>query len=192
MDPFTSALIANTDRLKHRQRELGAMSIELKKKPYDILKLHQRVKIKLRHNPFRKETIFQPAFSNHTHTITDINKSSYPAVYTLTGTQKKFYSYQLLPVGDGPELDHLMMPTQTNQKLLIQTVLTTPPNSLLRSGKARKLPSSIDDVKYKVLQNGEIKLLSRNDLRLHKNLFNENHLVYSPFFNEPQNRKYIV
>ena len=190
MDPFTAALIANTDRLKQHQRELGAMSLELKKKPYEVLKIHQKVKIKLKRPAFRKESIFQPSFSNDIHTITHIDKTSYPPVYTVSGTQKKFYSHHLLPIGD-IQLDNFV-PTQTKHKLLIQSVIATPDNSLLRSGTSRKLSSNFDDIKYKTLQDGQINLLSRKDLLLHKNLFGKNHLIFGPYFNEPQNKKYLI
>ena len=153
------------------------------------MRLHQHVRIRVKHDAFRKETIFKPSFSKTEHEILHIDKTTYPAVYTLSGTRKKFYSFQLLRVNK-PFLDHLL-PTQSHKKLLVQNVQVSPPNPL-RSGKIRISPDSLEDVKYKTLYNGQIQFLSRNDLLLHKKLYNDDHLVYSPSFNDPEYRKYIV
>ena len=189
-DCFTAALVAGTNRLTHRQRELGAMSLELKKKPRDTLRVNMNVKIKLKLQPFRKEGLFQPAFSQNIHKITHIDRKEYPPLISLTNTKKRFYSQQLLPVGDQYPKDPHIMPPQSRKKLLIQDIVTGPETSLLRSGKSRTMTNS--EVKYKTLHDGNIELLTKNDLLLYKKLFGENYLVYSPNFNDSDKMKYLI
>ena len=187
--PFCAAQVAELDRLKRRAREIGAINLQLKKKPHDVLKINQQVKIRKKMNVFRKESLFQPAYSNSVHVITHIDKNQYPPLYTVSGSKHRYYDFQLLALSDSFPNDHLM--PQPKHKILIQDVTATPSTSTSRSGKERQ-NTTLTDVKYTVLRDGEIAFLTRPDLELYRKLFGNQILAYNPVFNKPEYQKYIV
>ena len=188
-NPFDSATVAKSDRLERAYREIGAIDLELKKKPRDVLRLHQQVKIKRKHQAFRKESLFTPAFGDSIHRITHIHSESYPKLYTVSGSKHKYYDFQLLPLSDAFPNDHLM--PRPHHRVLIQDIFTSPAVSTNRSGKERKTGLQ-PDVQYIVLRDGKKAFLSRSDLVLYKKLFGSQILAYNPVFNSAEYQKYIV
>ena len=178
------------NKLKQGQRQLGAIEIEMKKRKRQIIRLGQKVKIKKKTNPFRKESLFTPAFSDSVHTVQKIDATEYPILYSISNSKNRFYSHQLLVLSDSYPNDHLL--PKPKHKILVQDIIPDTSHSLTRSGKPRLKAHDPDNVKYITLRDGQIAHLTKEDLKLYQSLFGNEIIAYHSNFNKPEYQKHIV
>ena len=189
-DGFCAGTVAETDKMKRYQHQLGAIDIELRKKRGQILRLGQKVKIKRKTNPFRKESLFSPAFSESVHTIEKIDQSTYPILYTISNSKNRYYAHQLLKLSDSYPNDHLL--SKPKHRILIQDIIPDDSDSFTRSGKTKLGNNNLNNVKYITLRDGQIAHLTKEDLKLYKSLFGSQIFAYHSVFNQPEYQRHIV
>ena len=104
----------------------------------------------------------------------------------MTGLKKKFYAFQLLKVSEYYPLERK---NSLETRILVQKCVV-PSRFTLRSG--RKTVLNDENVIYTILKDNVVSTVDKEELIRFKRSLGNDVLVYSPFFSEPANLKFIV
>ena len=179
---WAASLLAKLNGVNYTYQQIQSMGFLARSKPRDILNIGSKVKIRLLKNIFNKfKPLEHPMWSETVHTITRIDSSSYPYLYSVTDSRKKYYSFQLLKINDYYPLDK-----EKREKILVNNY-SRPESNYLRSGITKE-----GDVLYNILKDNKILNVSKEDLKEFKKSFGENSLAYSSFFKDDIHRSFIV
>ena len=159
--------------LKDQQRHQAEnQSVFRNLKETQKIKLGDSVRIKQPKQVIRKESsVFAPQVSGEIFTITRVDRSKFPYIYTLNNNEnKRYYAWSLSKVDPS-----ILAQAETHQKNLAQKQpviivrnVTPSSNIVLRSGKALVNPQELT---YEIEKNGQREFVDKRTLSLYKKLF---------------------
>ena len=177
---YTASKILRKKLKEHEQHQTENQSIFRNLKESQKLKLGDTVRLKHPKQIIRKESsVFTPQVSRELFTVTRIDRSKFPYIYSLDHNEnKRYYAWSLSKV------DPLIITqAETYQKDLARTKpvilvknVTQRKNIMLRSGKTLIAPHH--ELTYEIEKNGQREFVDINTLNLYKKLFGEHVLQY--------------
>ena len=190
----TASIVLQKSLLKYKKHQVASLSVFQNLKESQKLKIQDLVRIRLPKQLIRKESaVFTPQVSEEIFTITKVDRSRLPYIYTLNHNEsKKHYAWSLMKIdpsilNKGESLKHEMATQKPN--IVVQNITPKQQNTL-RNGKIIYHPS---DVTYEVEKNGVKEFVDKATLLLYKKLFGVHTLQYSPHLKEnPSSRPYIL
>ena len=186
-DMYYASKIAKLNMFEFQKHNSDSMARQCKIPPSDTLAVGQRVKILVQRSIFRKHMpLKQSIWSEDIFHITHIDKSKYPLVYYLSNHTKKFYDFELQAL---PDLYPLNDNNPTQKNTILVDSFHLPERPYLRSGRSKANPQ---EPIYSIMKEGKISSVTKKDLEHFKKTFGNGYLVYSSFFSDPNNSKYIV
>ena len=186
-DTYYASKIAKLNMFEFQKHNSDSMARQCKIPPTDTLTIGQRVKILVQRSVFRKhQPLKSSVWSQDIFHITRIDNTKYPPVYHLSNHNKKFYAFELQAL---PELYPLNDNNQTPENKIMVDSFHFPERSYLRSGRNK---IDLQEPIYSIMKKGQISSVTKKDLEHYKKTFGSGSLVYSSFFSEPKNSKYIV
>jgi len=152
----------------------------------------EKVLIKVVKKKVQKQSssVYYPNYTQKLYTVKDVDRTKYPATYAIEEVpgSRRFYDFELTKVD--PLFEELSATTKGNNFLMVEDVEDS--SSLkpyLRSGTT---PTSKRSVLYKVRKNGQVKLMTQEQLQRFKVLFGANSLRYSPIFHLEPKLSYVI
>ena len=169
-------------QFKHRQKKL--LNI-FSTRPQHVFKINDNVLVKNKRHAFhRASSVFHPHFQDTVRTITNVDRQYLPFTYSLSGypPEKKFYFWELKKVNP---LYGSIKPTITEEKskILVHKCVTENA-SFLRSGK--KIPQR-KTLLYVIEREGKQEKITPQGLAFFKKILGARNLIYSNYFDIPDN-----
>ena len=185
-DTHVMSEISRMNSITRKHRENLSMSQYAKQSPQQRLNLGDLVRVRQKRHIFKKSPIFYPIWSTEFYKIIAIDRSQFPFTYQLDDkTNKQYYSFSLQRLS---AKNNNIQSANPQNRILVQKYTKKNPTSL-RSGKQR---TDKHDIVYTILHKGKIEEASANDLKLFKQLYGANVLLYHPSFSDPAHSMYVI
>ena len=171
--------------MNHLDHGTRSSALFAKKPRHEVLKIGDRVKVRVPRSIFRKhKPLTRSIWSDDTYKIVGIDESDYPPIYSLENHKKRFYHHELLRVSEHFPLETRGL--EARPKILVNDYQLTETN-YLNSGQ-RKTNRAI----YSVMKDGKISSCTADELKMFKNVYGPDTLLWSSYFNRAPHSKFIV
>ena len=183
--PHASCIVSRLNAMNHLDHGTRSSALFTKQPPHETLRIGDRVKVRVPRSIFRKhKPLTRSIWSQDTYKVVEIDLSDFPPVYSLENHKKRFYRHELLRLSE-----HFPLETrgrESKPKILVNDYQLTE-TKYLRSGQ-RKTNRAI----YSIMKDGKISLCTADELKMYKNVYGPEALLWSSYFNKPPHNKFIV
>ena len=196
-DNFISCKILRQNLEAYRKNQEEAKSVFERLDNDKILKIGDKVRLKLTKQIIRKESgLYNPLVSKEVFEIIDINSDRFPKSYRLKELpgHRLFYAWNLVKVDERiiqeaeKQKKHLILQDDEISTISVLDIKIRESN-MLRSNKI--LPSK-SEIMYIILHKGEKQFVTKETLLLFKKMFNDDVLKFSAKFYTPEFQQYRV
>lgn len=175
---YTASKILRKILEEYKEHQEEAQSLFRNLKEFQKIKLGDSVRIRHPKQLIRKESsVFTPQVTSEIYTITRVDRTKLPYVYSLNNNEnKRYYAWSLLKVS--PDIVSKVETYQKEQAeknpiIILKSIM--PQTTSLRSGKTLIHPQ---DLTFEIEKNGQQEFVDKNTLVLYKKLFGSNVLQY--------------
>lgn len=142
----------------------------------------------------KESSVFYPAAEAQIYQIRHIDKSQWPYLFSLEShpdKERKFYGWQLVKVKSGKsKLPLEQTHFNTDNSNVIRVVNVTVTNS--KQLRSKKPFSNKIEVTYEIQREGKTEFVTVEDLKLYQKLFGKKVLSYSPEFDKPPKKDFVI
>lgn len=179
-----------------RQRETKRYFSMHPKKQFQV---NDHVLISTKRHSFHKNSaIFYPTFENETFVVRSIDRRFLPWTYKISRLEsniivKHLYGFEMQKIPFQSEIDtnsEKIFPVVNDKLKSIRVNDIIKENSTnLRSGR---IISGKEIIFYRIEIDNKLDIVTRSGLKIMQRAFGNNSLKYSKFFDDPNNKQYII
>ena len=177
------------------ERQLQSKKIYQRLANWQKIEVGDFVRVKNLKKIIQKESsVFYPGATTEIYKIRLIDKAQWPYLFSLEGypnKEKKFYGWQLIKVKSAKSnlpLDQTHFKADDSNHIKVVNVTVTNSKQL----RSKKPFSNKVEVTYEIQREGKTEFVTGEDLKLYQKLFGKKVLSYSPEFDKPPKKDFVI